>query len=139
VDGIPLNLTLGFNKDTNALLKVIGPLQGATIFIWHIDAFGRYSSVNSSGQTEITPGQVWLRAKQTTNAHHGSVHVQTLLPGWYPGRTVYFYLCVKLYGTASMSNDTLQRRKFFCPTYLSAAIKESLRKRHQQCDIPCNR
>jgi hypothetical protein len=102
VDGIPLNLTLGFYKVATASLKVIGPLRGATIFIWHADAIGRYSSVNSSGQIEITTGQIWLRAKQTTNAN-GLVHFLTILPGWYPGRTVHFHLRVKLHGAASMS------------------------------------
>ncbi len=99
VDGISFNLTLGFFKVSTAL-EVVGPLEGAEIFIWHADAIGTYSSVDSQMQTEITTGQYWLRATQVTDAD-GLVKFQTILPGWYQGRAVHWHIRVKLPGASA--------------------------------------
>jgi protocatechuate 3,4-dioxygenase beta subunit len=99
VDAIPITLTLGFYNVSNSS-GVIGPLTGAEIFIWHADAIGTYSSVDSQMQTEVTTGQFWLRATQITDVS-GVVVFKTILPGWYQGRAVHWHIRVKLPGAAS--------------------------------------
>jgi hypothetical protein len=99
VDAIPFVLTLGFYNVSNSS-GVIGPLTGAEIFIWHADAIGSYSSVDSQMQTEVTTGQFWLRATQITDVS-GTVVFKTILPGWYQGRAVHWHIRVKLPGATS--------------------------------------
>jgi len=100
--GIPFAVTLNIWNVTNGGTEVF-PLVGADVFLWHCDGLGRYSAVPQSEQAaEGTTGQKWLRGKQTTSAT-GSVTFNTILAGWYTGRTIHYHVRVRLAGASSTS------------------------------------
>jgi protocatechuate 3,4-dioxygenase beta subunit len=62
------------------------PIPKALVEIWHTDAGGAYSGVQ--GNTND-----WLRGGQRANAK-GKVRFQTIVPGWYSGRTPHIHMKV---------------------------------------------
>jgi protocatechuate 3,4-dioxygenase beta subunit len=66
-------------------------IKNASVEIWHADASGAYSGVAGNGGT-------WLRGIQRTNAR-GQVRFETILPGWYPGRTPHIHMKVFVSGS----------------------------------------
>lgn len=64
-------------------------LNNARVEIWHTNASGEYSALQSRG----TDGQDFLRGHQFTNSS-GQVIFDTIFPGWYPGRTVHIHFMV---------------------------------------------
>src|SRR4051795_7698639 len=62
------------------------PIAGADVEVWHADASGTYSGVN--GNTKH-----FLRGHQKSDSS-GRVRFDTILPGWYPGRTPHIHLKV---------------------------------------------
>jgi protocatechuate 3,4-dioxygenase beta subunit len=66
-------------------------IRNASVEIWHADASGAYSGVAGNGGT-------WLRGIQRTNAR-GQVRFETILPGWYPGRTPHIHTKVFVSGS----------------------------------------
>jgi protocatechuate 3,4-dioxygenase beta subunit len=70
------------------------PLPDAVVDLWHCDAFGSYSDVAQEGTT----GKKYLRGYQVTN-RAGNVRFVTILPGWYPGRTVHLHIKIRTTGT----------------------------------------
>ena len=66
------------------------PVKGASVDIWHCNAYGTYSGE----PTEETVGQTFLRGCQLTDAD-GKVHFRTIFPGWYAGRAVHVHLKVR--------------------------------------------
>jgi protocatechuate 3,4-dioxygenase beta subunit len=79
--GAPLALT--FTVVDAGTCQVI---PRAIVEIWHADADGRYSGVAGvSGH--------WLRGGQRTDAK-GRARFDTIVPGWYPGRTPHIHMKV---------------------------------------------
>ena len=64
------------------------PIDNAVVDIWHCDALGSYSGVDSDRRT-------YLRGAQVTNGD-GIVEFKTIYPGWYPGRTTHIHAKVHL-------------------------------------------
>ncbi len=78
--------------------------RDGAVEIWQSDALGRYSGfpppddavvvdAEAAPRTEYLPEQTFLRGRQPTDAG-GMVELQTIYPGWYPGRTVHIHLMV---------------------------------------------
>jgi protocatechuate 3,4-dioxygenase beta subunit len=63
-------------------------LSGAAVDVWHCDAQGVYSDVDSA------VGQKFLRGYQTTDAS-GSAKFTTIYPGWYQGRAVHIHFKIR--------------------------------------------
>jgi len=63
-------------------------LSGAMVDVWHCDALGVYSDVDSAR------GQKFLRGYQNTDAS-GSAKFTTIYPGWYPGRAVHIHFKIR--------------------------------------------
>jgi protocatechuate 3,4-dioxygenase beta subunit len=63
-------------------------LSGAVVDVWHCDALGVYSDVDSAR------GQKFLRGYQTTDAS-GSAKFTTIYPGWYQGRAVHIHFKIR--------------------------------------------
>ena len=91
VAAMPLSLTV-------AVYKLLGesfePLRDVQVDIWHCDAIGVYSDESHPMNHEDTSKQTWLRGFQRTN-EHGLVTFQTIVPGWYPGRTPHIHFKVR--------------------------------------------
>src|ERR1043165_1796781 len=92
-EGVPLGLNIGVFSVGN---KSCSPLADAQVDVWHCDAFGVYSDVLQPGFD--TRPQRFLRGYQLTDAQ-GSVHFQTIYPGWYSGRTVHIHFMIHTKGT----------------------------------------
>lgn len=63
-------------------------LSGAIFDVWHCDALGVYSDVDSAR------GQKFLRGFQTTDAS-GAAKFTTIYPGWYQGRAVHIHFKIR--------------------------------------------
>jgi protocatechuate 3,4-dioxygenase beta subunit len=95
--GVPLALTITV-VDAQ---KSCAPYAGAQVDIWHCNASGVYSDIESEG----TASDQWLRAYQVTDSA-GKVTFQTIIPGWYAGRTTHIHLRVRSsYSDASSTTD----------------------------------
>ena len=67
------------------------PIGGASVDIWHTDAYGRYSGFRGQGSDGAdTSGKTFLRGTQVTDGD-GLVEFETIYPGWYPGRTAHIH------------------------------------------------
>lgn len=66
------------------------PISNAAVEIWHCDALGEYSGVEGNGGT-------YLRGIQRTNSQ-GRVRFESIVPGWYSGRTPHIHLKVFVSG-----------------------------------------
>jgi len=63
-------------------------LSGAMVDVWHCDALGAYSDVDSAR------GQKFLRGFQNTDAS-GTAKFMTIYPGWYQGRAVHIHFKIR--------------------------------------------
>ncbi len=81
--GVPLTLTIYVFDSKNSCAA----MQNVQVDIWSCNAAGVYSAESS----ESTTGQSWLRGYQLTDAN-GKVTFETILPGWYSGRTNHIHL-----------------------------------------------
>jgi protocatechuate 3,4-dioxygenase beta subunit len=79
--GTTLTLTLRVVSASSSC----GPVSGANVEIWHVDAAGNYSQYGSQA------AQTFLRGIQVTNAN-GEVTFTTIYPGWYPGRATHIHV-----------------------------------------------
>lgn len=95
--GMPLTITLQL-VNTNASCA---SLAGHAVYIWHCDAYGRYS-MYSSGIT----AQNYLRGVQVSDAN-GQVTFTTIFPGCYAGRWphVHFEVFASLAQATRGTND----------------------------------
>ena len=86
--GVPLALAI-------TVLDATGcePLPDAAVDVWHCDALGAYSGVESEG----TIGETYLRGIALTD-DRGVAEFETIYPGHYPGRTTHLHLKVRLGG-----------------------------------------
>ncbi len=91
--------------------KGCGPYAGAQVDVWHCNAEGGYSDQSA----ENTTTQTWLRGYQLTDAG-GKVTFQTIIPGWYSGRTTHIHLRVRSsYSAASSTSDGANTTQLFFP------------------------
>jgi protocatechuate 3,4-dioxygenase beta subunit len=85
VDGSVLKIDwLVSQVDGNACI----PLEGVLVDVWHCDALGNYSDVDSQ------QGHDYLRGYQHTNAK-GLATITTIYPGWYQGRAVHIHFKIR--------------------------------------------
>lgn len=96
VEGVRLDLTVAVHELTADGCR---PLPEAVVDVWHADARGTYSDVDSEG----TVGRDFLRGHQFTD-DEGAATFTTVYPGWYPGRTPHVHLRVR--SPAAGSEDT---------------------------------
>jgi protocatechuate 3,4-dioxygenase beta subunit len=112
LDGVPLRLT--FNV-YDVVGEVGTELANASVFIWHCDTKGVYGAVslakNPSNQ-EDTLGKSWLRSVQPTNAN-GVVVFNTIVPGWYAGRTLHFHVRVRYSNAATNTTYAITTQIMF--------------------------
>ena len=107
-DGTPLRLAI-------ALVQADGttPVAGAAVEIWQCDADGRYSGFpppnnavvvtsQSADRTVIAVDESFLRGRQLTDAN-GACQFNTIVPGWYPGRTLHIHVIAHVDGRAFTS------------------------------------
>jgi protocatechuate 3,4-dioxygenase beta subunit len=104
--GIPLALTLYIVDGENACK----PMPDVQVDIWHCNANGVYSDI--AGQN--TAGQTWLRGYQLSDSD-GRLIFNTIIPGWYPGRTTHIHLRIRsrFNETASVSDSSNTTQLFF--------------------------
>ena len=91
VEGVPLSLAVTIYKLTEGKYA---PLKGVTVDVWQADAAGVYSDESHPMNHENTAGQNWLRGYQVTDAE-GIVRFETIVPGWYRGRTTHIHFKVR--------------------------------------------
>ena len=103
--GVPLTLSLKLvTQSTNDCR----PLRGARVDLWHCDAQGVYSDVESLG----TVGEDYLRGYQVTN-EWGWVRFVTVYPGWYTGRAVHVHAKVRLWDPYGEVSTDVSTQLFF--------------------------
>jgi protocatechuate 3,4-dioxygenase beta subunit len=88
------------------------PLAGAVVDVWHAAPDGSYSGV---GEAE---GEMYLRGVQTTD-QDGIATFQTVVPGWYQGRTTHVHFKV------SVDNSEVLTSQAFFPEDLLSEIYAS--------------
>jgi protocatechuate 3,4-dioxygenase beta subunit len=91
VNGIPLSLTIRLYHLVDGRYL---PCQGAVVDLWHADAAGVYSDESNPMNHEDTGGQKWLRGNQISDGS-GVTSFQTIVPGWYPGRTPHIHFKIR--------------------------------------------
>ncbi|MGC4034093.1 MAG: hypothetical protein QM754_20625 [Tepidisphaeraceae bacterium] len=105
VTGFPLKLNIGVVKYAK---NKVYPVSGATVDIWHCDAYGNYSDEPVGSGNSNTQGQKWLRGYQITDTD-GLCRFTTIYPGWYGGRTTHIHARVRTFkGTTATTNFTTQ-------------------------------
>lgn len=85
--GVALALTFAVSKISG---NNCGPFDGALVDVWHCDADGKYSDIQSEG----TAGTDFLRGYQVTDSS-GLAAFATVYPGWYRGRTVHIHFKIR--------------------------------------------
>ena len=91
--GVPLELTLQLVDVNNGCSAI----EGAAIYVWHCDAYGRYSLYSSGITTES-----YLRGVQITDSE-GKVTFTTIYPACYSGRWPHIHFEIFAEGLASSS------------------------------------
>ena len=90
-DGAPLALTMAVYRLTGG---EYAPMPGVRVDLWQCDAVGVYSDFDHRMNHERTAGQTWLRGYQLTG-DDGLVTFDTIVPGWYRGRTPHVHFKVR--------------------------------------------
>jgi protocatechuate 3,4-dioxygenase beta subunit len=116
-------LTLDFQVINANTCKVI---PNADVEIWHCDASGNYSGVaGNSGN--------YLRGVQKANSR-GRVRFETIVPGWYRGRTPHIHMKVSVSG-----NEVHTGQLFFPPAILKKVYAHGVYKSRGQNDTSNSR
>lgn len=108
--GVPLTLTFYVYNEEDGC----SPVEGAVVDIWHANALGEYSDINSNMQSDVTTGQTWLRGYQVSDSD-GKVVFETIFPGWYQGRAIHIHARVRFFDGTSTTYD-FTSQVFFDPT-----------------------
>ena len=87
VEGTPFKLIFNVSSIEDGACV---PLEGAQVDVWHCDAYGVYSGVESEGTAE----NGWLRGYQVTD-EFGVAEFITIYPGWYQGRAVHIHFKIR--------------------------------------------
>jgi protocatechuate 3,4-dioxygenase beta subunit len=112
--GVPLVLKLNVYRVDGTTCS---PLTGATVDVWHCDALGVYSDVESA------VGRKFLRGYQVTD-EKGAVEFTTIYPGWYRGRAVHIHFKVRLY-SGSQKTYEFTSQFFFNEAITDAVYTEA--------------
>ena len=99
--GVPLALTVYVFDAKNSC----APMANVQVDLWSCNASGVYSAESS----ESTTGQSYLRGYQLTDST-GKITFQTIVPGWYSGRTNHIHLRLRsTYDyTSNSGSNTMQ-------------------------------
>jgi protocatechuate 3,4-dioxygenase beta subunit len=100
------------------------PIEGAAVDVWHCDAEGAYSGVQSA------EGETFCRGVQVTDAD-GNAEFRTVFPGWYTGRAVHIHLKVTPDGDTTHTGQL-----FFDPATVSAVYAEEPYAVRGEPDVP---
>ena len=114
INGTSLELELAIHKLTGD--KHV-PFTGCQIDIWHCDAAGVYSDESNPMNHEDTAKQTWLRGYQITDKN-GIAKFQTIVPGWYPGRTAHIHFKVRTFSEKHQVTADFTSQLFFHETDL---------------------
>jgi protocatechuate 3,4-dioxygenase beta subunit len=98
------------------------PIPRALVEIWHTDANGAYSGVQGNNEQ-------WLRGGQRAGAK-GRARFETIVPGWYPGRTPHIHLKVFVGG-----NEVHTGQVFFPSKTLKQVYAQGVYARRGQSDV----
>ena len=109
--GVPLALTISVFDSKNSC----APMQSVQVDIWHCNASGVYSAES----VESTVGQSWLRGYQITDAS-GKVQFQTIIPGWYQGRTTHIHLRLRSTYDQTSNSGSNTAQVFFDQTLVDS-------------------
>ena len=121
INGVPLDLELTIYKMTGEKLT---PFSKCQIDLWHCDAKGVYSGENHPSNKENTEHQNWLRGYQVTDSK-GIARVQTIIPGWYPGRTAHIHFKVRTFSEKHQVTADFTSQLFFHESDLKAVFAKS--------------
>ena len=102
--GVPFALTLYIYDAKNSCAA----MQNVQVDIWHCNASGIYSAE----AVESTTSQNWLRGYQLTDSL-GMVQFNTIIPGWYSGRTTHIHLRLRSTYDSSGTGGTNTMQLFF--------------------------
>jgi hypothetical protein len=114
--GTPLTLRLKVIDATTCK-----PIRNATVDIWHCDAGGVYSGVSGNKGN-------FLRGIQRSDAA-GNVRFDTIVPGWYGGRTPHIHVKVFVSG-----NELHTGQLFFRPAALRTIYAQGTYASRGQAD-----
>jgi protocatechuate 3,4-dioxygenase beta subunit len=89
------------------------PIRNATVDIWHCDAGGDYSGVSGNSGN-------FLRGIQRSDAS-GNVRFETIVPGWYPGRTPHIHVKVLVSGNELHTGQVFFRSAVLRTIYAQGA------------------
>jgi protocatechuate 3,4-dioxygenase beta subunit len=110
LNGVPLALTFNVFQISGT---TVTPLSGARVDVWEADAIGKYSAETSEG----TASETYLRGYQATSAA-GSVSFNTIIPGWYGGRTAHIHLMIRSSASGTLTN-LLTTQVFFADSFIN--------------------
>jgi len=96
-------------------------VRNATVEIWHCDADGVYSGVEGNDGT-------FLRGGQRSNAG-GRVRFESIVPGWYRGRTPHIHMKVFVGG-----DEVHTGQVFFRPAVLKTVYSQGVYRSRGQAD-----
>ena len=103
LQALPLTLEINLVSTTSAGCL---PLSNVQVDVWHCDALGNYSDVQSQ------VGQTYLRGYQVSDAA-GQVTFKTIYPGWYQGRTVHIHVKARYYDASGNKTYEFTTQFFF--------------------------
>jgi len=129
VDGTPLELRFLLSRLDGSACTAF---EGATVDVWHCDAEGVYSAVNTMGME--TSDQIHLRGYQVSDAN-GVAAFTTIVPGWYPGRAVHIHFKIRQFGDAQTTWDYTSQL-FFDEAWLAAAYRVEPYAARPTADVP---
>jgi protocatechuate 3,4-dioxygenase beta subunit len=89
------------------------PIRNATVDIWHCDAGGDHSGVSGNSGN-------FLRGIQRSDAS-GNVRFETIVPGWYPGRTPHIHVKVLVSGNELHTGQVFFRSAVLRTIYAQGA------------------
>jgi hypothetical protein len=101
--------------------RTCAPIEGADVEIWHCDADGVYSGVQGNSGNFLRGGQ---RA-----GSKGHVRFETIVPGWYTGRTPHIHMKVFVSG-----NEIHTGQVFFRPRTLREVYAQGVYAGRGQAD-----
>jgi protocatechuate 3,4-dioxygenase beta subunit len=91
------------------------PMRNATVEIWHADASGTYSGVAGNSGT-------FLRGIQRSDSG-GNVRFESIVPGWYPGRTPHIHIKVFVAGDEVHTGQVFFRSAVLRTVYEQGAYR----------------
>ena len=113
--GIPFTLTIYVYDAKNSCVA----MENVQVDIWHCNADGIYSGIKSStnGNGADYTSQSWLRGYQLTDST-GMVTFDTIVPGWYTGRTTHIHIRFRSTYDSSSDGSTNTAQLFFDQTFI---------------------